>query len=1070
MAEESPEWELCKENIQPLKQGRSMSALLQALASQEGGHSAAIEQEKQAFESEIRFYEGDDPLDVWERYIKWTQQMYPQGGKASNFSTLLERAVMRFKDEKKYFNDVRYVNLWIKFAGICDEPLDLYSYMHAQGIGIMTAVFYISWSEEYEKHGNLKRAEAVYQDGLRCRAEPFDKLQYHHKNFNSRVIHKVVADMANGEEEAESPEPSQPQRASLADLKPRGHKKAIVPVERIGAAASYRGGGLNLQAPTLKSVQQNHRLTVFDENQAGIVESSNFKPEPWLAPPEARAKENDPKPEKWNGVKKKSVSSYSTEVPPCKPNFQPFVEESDQLPAVTPCKIDPSVNNVLSARKPAKEETPLQRLQVQQPGDGEKKEQSTYCKELLYSGATEFCFEELRAERYRIKKAKEMEEEVAKLARRKEELRREIEEKERLLQEASVNSLSCFPKQVRNIFRRSHQITFKFQKLSLIRCLWTSQEHLWTDQCIPSPVDLLALGCSTDDVFTSPSVKDDLQFEAMFLKSCNDGSRLENVPVNKPLSEFLPFTILEEKPISESLQKPAPVNASKPTVRKPLAAILKPLGNPPPKEAADDCDELEGIEPLNEEAIVDSYRNKTLCPVPDDTCDFLRAAHLASTPFSGGLGQRTSSGSENTLSKDLSNVNSETPKSVITAVKDPAFEEPLMVNKLSPIPEASLEDTRSTASSASSTSSSIGGQSGMKDMSLPRKWELSQSLCVNTVTEQEDRPQTAGKALTSTQVKQLLEKFTMGSIPNLHMELGSLPQLEEYCVLPLGDDTYEIKREMVCHENYKMFSGSSCLDNDDDKVIIVKVDFHPVPWDFYINMQLKKRLGADFPRYFNDLCSCYMYEEGCVTLNEGVYSRTLLDVLETATLCTNVAAFLTVNLLELIEQMHSCHLVHGNVRPDTLLLKDAAICQNFLAEGGTPLKVVDFTHSLDLDLQPEVTSVRGLQNAQPFLKQGLLSETSSPYQLDLLGIADTVHMMLEGKNMQVIKENSEWKLIFFVNKNVSINVNRGIWQDFFRKILNPGSKPTVSILSELRQEMCKENFLKDIEKELAFLI
>lgn len=45
-------------------------------------------------------------------------------------------------------------------------------------------------------------------------------------------------------------------------------------------------------------------------------------------------------------------------------------------------------------------------------------------------------------------------------------------------------------------------------------------------------------------------------------------------------------------------------------------------------------DTLEDIEPLSEEAIVTgSDRNRTLFADPEDTCDFMRAAQFASTPF-----------------------------------------------------------------------------------------------------------------------------------------------------------------------------------------------------------------------------------------------------------------------------------------------------------------------------------------------------------------------------------------------------------------------------------------------------
>lgn len=75
----------------------------------------------------------------------------------------------------------------------------------------------------------------------------------------------------------------------------------------------------------------------------------------------------------------------------------------------TPCKIEPSINRVLSSRKPAEREDPLQRVQHQQQDAEAKKEMVMYCKEKVYAGVDEFSFEEIRAEIYRQKARKKEE-------------------------------------------------------------------------------------------------------------------------------------------------------------------------------------------------------------------------------------------------------------------------------------------------------------------------------------------------------------------------------------------------------------------------------------------------------------------------------------------------------------------------------------------------------------------------------------------------------------------------------------------------------------------------------------
>lgn len=67
-----------------------------------------------AFETEIRTNNGDDPLDPWYRYFKWTLQNFPQGGKGSNLSTLLDRFFQFFQSQTKYHNDHRLVEIWLQ--------------------------------------------------------------------------------------------------------------------------------------------------------------------------------------------------------------------------------------------------------------------------------------------------------------------------------------------------------------------------------------------------------------------------------------------------------------------------------------------------------------------------------------------------------------------------------------------------------------------------------------------------------------------------------------------------------------------------------------------------------------------------------------------------------------------------------------------------------------------------------------------------------------------------------------------------------------------------------------------
>ncbi|NXW74554.1 BUB1B kinase, partial [Hirundo rustica] len=254
------------------------------------------------FEAEIRFYSGDDPLDVWERYIKWTEQAFPGGGKDGNLAAVLERAVRALHGQQRYYKDPRYLNLWLKFGDCCNEPLDLYSYLCSQEIGTTLALLYITWAEALEARGSFRKADLIFQEGLQRKAEPLDKLQAHHKQFQARVSRQTLLAL---EENSDGDnmgllEIAEPQRSSLADLKGRGKKKVRAPISRVGDAVKVMNPNRSCQPQTSQQLPNAPSFAVFDENSVSGPEIATLTAQSWPAPPVPKAKENELSAGPWN--------------------------------------------------------------------------------------------------------------------------------------------------------------------------------------------------------------------------------------------------------------------------------------------------------------------------------------------------------------------------------------------------------------------------------------------------------------------------------------------------------------------------------------------------------------------------------------------------------------------------------------------------------------------------------------------------------------------------------------------------------------------------------------------------
>lgn len=189
-----------KENIQSLPGGRSAKKLAE-LYSPSPLHKRATPTPSDTrnvndciraeYEAEVdNIAESDDPLDVFDRYVRWTLDAYPsaQATPQSQLHTLLERATKAFIGAPQYKNDPRYLKLWVHYIHFfSDSPRETYMFLSRQSIGEGLALYYEEYSAWLEGASRWAQAEEVYKLGIEREARPVQRLLRKFKEFEERV-------------------------------------------------------------------------------------------------------------------------------------------------------------------------------------------------------------------------------------------------------------------------------------------------------------------------------------------------------------------------------------------------------------------------------------------------------------------------------------------------------------------------------------------------------------------------------------------------------------------------------------------------------------------------------------------------------------------------------------------------------------------------------------------------------------------------------------------------------------------------------------------------------------------
>lgn len=386
--------DVSKENIQPLRGGRNLVQLGTALQAQSDVEAQRqLQLQKEEHEAAIRLYQGTDPLDPWFNYIQWVEQCFPKHGHEGHIDKLIKDCLQLFENERKYYQDRRFVKLWIKYVDCLSNPLEIYQRLYNTGIGVECSEFYRAWACYCEESGDYKKANQVYMLGLQAKAQPLDELEQAHMNFQLFFAQRMLHDDSPTKRKAASALAET--RMALTSLKSFKRRNiANGPIQRVGESIrSSVPGVVRQQAGNYDNrlPNSNVMVNVYEDapstSQVAIPIAED--PGPASLVQACSNVENQKEVGVWTNPKTKMVH---TNIVPHQPlPFTPYEDEDDVLRL--PANHMPYCMDNLSFTVP---------LCVPDPPDSTKI--PCYNKPQVYVEDQEYSLEEIRSRKYNLEK------------------------------------------------------------------------------------------------------------------------------------------------------------------------------------------------------------------------------------------------------------------------------------------------------------------------------------------------------------------------------------------------------------------------------------------------------------------------------------------------------------------------------------------------------------------------------------------------------------------------------------------------------------------------------------------
>uniref|UniRef100_A0A8C2P3E1 Mitotic checkpoint serine/threonine-protein kinase BUB1 n=1 Tax=Capra hircus TaxID=9925 RepID=A0A8C2P3E1_CAPHI len=946
------------------------------------------------FEAHMQSYKGDDPLGEWESYMRWVEENFPEN--KEYLTTLLEHLMKEFLDKKRYHNDPRFINYCLQFAKCNSDLHQFFEFLYNHGIGTQAAPLYVAWAGHLEGRGEWQHASAVFRRGIQNQAEPRELLQQQYRMFQTRLTETHLSTQVRTSEPLHD---AQILNQMVTSNSNPGSNSACISKNQVimtAVVAWKLGRVLNGE----KLIRGESEFS-FEELRAQRY-NLRRKHEQWVN-------------EERHYMKRKEANALEEQL---------LKQKMDELHKKLHQVVEMSQENLPSSR-----------------GTSE-----VSCLE-----AHTHSQQELRAPGLPA-----VPQQTSKNADEKPREAPPVPLTASAVATASVSpaasqGVACpAPLCVSGVFssRCVNKSTHEFRPQSgaemkegceTQKVVNTSSFHttpntsLGLVQATPSKVqpsptvhtkEALGFIMNVFQAPTLPDISDDKEewpslgqneFEAQFQKNAPSSGAWG---VNKIISSLSSAFPLKNKPAG------ARTFGERSVSRFPA----KPNEVPHADEFLDDS------------TVWGVRCNKSLAPSPRSPGDFRSAAQLASTPFH------------------------RLPADSVHPLEDKGVHCTLCPTFLCPTdgPSASLLRLGQPAAAVLMSEAEQGLKAcKVTDPDLATAEDPAEASAGLQVELMQ-----AGPLGNNPWDEELIFKLLSGlskpvsSYPNTYEWPCRLPAIKPKTEFQLGSLLVYVDHfigEGAFAQVYEVTHGDVNNSKNKEKFAL-KVQKPPNLWEFYIGTQLMERLNPSVQHMFIRFYSAHLFQNGSVLVGDLYSYGTLLNAInlykntpEKVMPQALVLAF-AIRMLCMIQQIHDCEIIHGDIKPDNFILGNRFLEQDNKDDDlSAGLVLIDLGQSIDMKLFPKGTAFTGKCETSGFQCIEMLSNKPWNYQIDYFGVAATIYCMLFGTYMKVKNEGGIWKPEGLFRRLPHLDM----WNEFFHVMLNIPDCHHLPSLDLLRQKLKK---------------